>query len=539
MRSSGIFLLLLYTVCLLGCGKKKEDRTPESKGIEICFKEKIHSLDPRVGISRPSTTVIRMLFEGLMRLDVEGNVTHGLAERYEISEDRKIYTFYLRPCHWSNGDPITAYDFEFAWKRSIDPKTAQASSSVFYPIKNTSRCLEGKSKVEEVGITALTDRILVVELEHPAPYFLELTTASLLSPIPKKLVLESQQWANPGHCDFVSSGPFRLRKWKRGQELVIDRNPFYWNSDDVKIPQIKIHILHDEQDQLRLFEEKKIDWLGQPLSPFSAEGLEGLTQVEHKTALGLLAYFCNVNCYPLNNKNLRKSLAFAIDRSAIANYIFYEGGTPAQALLNPLLFDRGQKVYFNDHDRTKAALHLRAALTELGMDLKDLPEIVLSYPKTPLQYRVAHEIQKQWKETLGISVKLDPLDKPRFFDLVSKGEHQIASSMWKGLLLDPIHMLETMGSTLDVNILTYWQDREFTSIIDQLRLETDEKKKQNLIGKAEAYLIEEMPIIPICFGSVCYSKNQRLKNVYVSPLFRVDFTHAYLVEDCEFKREVP
>ena len=318
--------------------------------------------------------------------------------------------------------------------------------------------------------------------------------------------------------------------------MKLDRNPFYWNTDRVQISNIHIKILPYEYDHLQLYEQHKLDWVGQPLITVTSEMIEKLQQVEHQTSIGLLAYFCNVDSYPLNNKHLRKALAYGINRKNIAHYIFYEGGTPAQSLLNPLLRDGEQGVYFQDNDGAKAALHLRIALNELGMDLGDLPEIVLSYPNTALQTRVAHEIQKQWKENLGIVVKLDPMDKPRFFDKVLKGEHQIASTMWKGILLNPIHLLETMGSTLGTNVLTLWEDPEFKKLIDQIRNETNPKDVQKFIRTAEAYLIEEMPIIPICFGSVCFSKNARLKNVYVSPLLQVDFSQAYFVEDDESRR---
>jgi len=538
MKRTGLLLLLIVAFILPGCGKKKEGLTETPRGLEVAFKEKITSLDPRIGATRPSNIVIRMLFEGLMRIDNEGHVVPGLAEKYEVSEDRMTYTFYIRPCHWSNGDPITAYDFEFAWKRSIKPDSAQSGCCVFYPIKNAARCFEGKAKIEEVGIKALTDRIFVVELEHPAPYFLELTSTSYFAPVPKKVVLENKDWAKALTDNFVSSGPFRLRSWVKGNSMQLDRNPFYWDTDNVQIANINITILPYEYDHIKLFEERKIDWVGQPLVPISSEMIEKLQDIQYQSSVGLLAYFCNVNRYPLNNKNLRKALAYGVNRKDIADYIFYEGGTPAQSLLNPLLSKEKQDVYFQDNDGAKAALYLRMALNELGIDLGDLPEIVLSYPNTSLQSRVAHEIQKQWKENLGITVKLEPSDKPRFFDKISKGNHQIASSMWKGLLLDPIHLLETMGSTLGMNILTAWKDPEFVKLMDQIRSETNPVKSQKLIATAEAYLLEEMPIIPICFGSVCFSKSERLKDVYISPLFGVDFTHAYFLEDENVKRKI-
>lgn len=538
MRRIWLLFLFLIVFSICSCQRKKEVAKEKSRALELCFKEKIISLDPRFGTSRPSSLVIKMLFEGLMRLDSNGNLVPGLAEEYEISEDRKTYIFYIRNCHWSNGDPITAYDVEFSWKRAIDPRSAKTSSYLFCPIKNASSCFEGKSKIEEVGIKALNDRILVVNLEHPAPYFLELTTTSSFSPIPKRVALEHKNWATHKIDDFVSSGPFRLRSWKRGQQLTMDRNPFYWNADGVKIPKIDIKIFPDEQDQVRLFRAKQIDWLGQPLAIFSSEIFEGLKNVDYQTSSSLLACFCNVNSYPLNNKNLRKALAFGINRKAIAEHLFHQGGMSAQTLLNPLLTDRNQEGYFHDNDCIKAALHLRVALNELGMNLGDLPEMTLSYPNTPLQSRVAHEIQRQWEKNLGISVKLDPFDSPRFFDHVTKGNHQIASSIWEGLLLNPIHMLETMGSTLGKNILTNWHSFEFSKIVDRLRIETDVKKTEKLIREAESYLIEEMPIIPICFSSVYFSKNQRLKNVYISPVSHVDFTYAYFQENDESRSEV-
>jgi len=223
--------IIIMVLCLIGCQKEINKAVDSStRLVNISFYCPIRSLDPRICNEIPSCHVINMMYEGLMHLDLEGNPTFGVAESVDISDDQLTYTFHLRESNWSNGDPVTAYDFEYAWKKSVDPRHAKTGAYTFYTIKNVSDCLEKKVSVEEVGVHALDERTLQVELEHPAPYFLFLTTCSTYSPINKKHDQEHPEWANKVEELFVCNGPFKPKKWKKSFEMLLEKNEAYWDA---------------------------------------------------------------------------------------------------------------------------------------------------------------------------------------------------------------------------------------------------------------------------------------------------------------------
>ena len=175
------FLGILALSFLFSCGKKVERKDQQQSQkkeqgiVNIPCSSVIRSLNPRISNDYPAAHVILALFEGLMRLGPNGELVLGVADSYEISENKKTYTFYLRDSTWTNGEPVTAYDFEYGWKKAITPKYAQAGAFTFYSILNVAACLEGKVDINEVGIRAIDDKTLIIELEHPTPYFLHLT----------------------------------------------------------------------------------------------------------------------------------------------------------------------------------------------------------------------------------------------------------------------------------------------------------------------------------------------------------------------------
>ncbi|MDJ0651505.1 MAG: ABC transporter substrate-binding protein [Simkaniaceae bacterium] len=201
-----------------------------------------------------------------MRLGPKGEVVPGVAESFTISENQKTYTFKLRDSYWSNGDPVTAYDFEYAWKKSVDPLHAKMSAFLFYRIKNARARLEKKVGVDDVGITALDEKTLRVELEYPTPYFLSLCTVAAYAPIHKEIDLRDSQWANNLNENFVTNGPFSLKKWQKSVEIYVEKNPSYWDSRSLKIDGIQIAVVSDDNTQYLMYEKGELDWIGKPFS---------------------------------------------------------------------------------------------------------------------------------------------------------------------------------------------------------------------------------------------------------------------------------
>jgi len=529
-------ILGVFVICslvLVGCGRGKSMSSHENgkkKFVNVAIASCVRSLDPRIGNEYPSAFVIRMLYEGLMRMGEEGKLFPGMASSYDVSQDKTRYTFHLRDAKWSNGDPVTAYDFEYAWKKAVDPAFAKTGAFTFYAIKNVEACLQGKVDVGQVGVKAVDEKTLVVDLEHPAPYFLALTSCPTFMPINKRIDLERSDWANKVDDYFTCNGPFTVGKWKKGDSLVLRKNQKYWSADDVSLAGIKVLVVEDAMTQFYLFEKGKIDWFGDPLlgalPPDILKDASIRQRLQSREALGLFWFFLNTDVYPLNNKNLRKALAYAINRHAIAEHVLQMGERPATGILAKD-FKIKDSPYFDDGNLKKARDHFNLALQELDIEKKDFPKLTLSISTKATSSILNQAIQQQWHDALGIEVELDQKEWPVHFTKLSKGDFQLGEIQWVSWLYDPIYLLETFRIKSLATNMSRWEHPEYRHLLDLADNELDVDKRREYLKQAETFLMEEMPVIPICFTRVCYMQNPKLKGVYISPLKELDFRWAY------------
>lgn len=523
------YLLVLLVIPFLFSCNKKEGKNNENRMVNLSIIAPIRSLDPRISNESPCTHVITMLFEGLMRLGPHGDILPGVAESVDISDDQCTYTFHLRDSLWSNGDTVTAYDFEYAWKKSVDPKTAQNGAVTFYAIKNVEACLTKKATIDDVGIQALDDYTLEVKLEHPAPYFLYLCASSTYSPIHKKFDMEDRQWANSVNPHFVCNGPFVITRWKKNVEIIVEKNPYFWDTEVVAIPGIRIQVVSDANTQSFLFDKGELDWFGQP---FNSMPRDMIGDDKHQAlattidAYGLFWFFLNTEKPPFNNKNFRKAVAYALDRKSMAQHVFQLGEEPAMGILN-----KGISVqdapYFEDCNIELAKEFLKKALDEMGLTIDKLPTVRMSQRSCLFTSRVTQAVQEQLRKNLGIHVEIEHADWPVHFVSIQKGDYEMGEMPWHSWLKDPIYMLDTFRSrSLAIN-MSRWEHPRYKELLILADFETDPAQRKEYLHQAEAFLMEEMPIIPICYTKLYYLSNPHLKGVYLSPLKEIEFRYAY------------
>jgi len=523
-------LLLFSLVFAWGCSKNGSSTNKEKRYVNVAIASCVRSLDPRIGNEYPSAFVIRMLYEGLMRMGEDGQLFPGMAESYEVSEDQIRYTFHLRSANWSNGDKVTAYDFEYAWKKAVDPSFAKTGAFTFYAIKNVEACLQGKVDVGQVGVKALDEKTLVVDLEHPAPYFLALTACPTFMPINKRIDLEKSDWANKAGDYFTCNGPFIMDEWRKGDFLTLKKNQRYWNVSDVLLAGIKVLVVEDAMTQFYLFEKGKIDWFGDPLlgtmPPDILKDPSVRERIQSREAFGLFWFFLNTEIYPLNNKSLRKALAYSINRSEIAEHVLQMGERPAMGILAEG-FNIQTDPYFDDGNLKKAREYFNQALQELDIKKEEFPKLTISISTRVASSRLNQAIQQQWHDALGIDVELDSKEWPVHFTKLSKGDFQVGEVQWVSWLYDPIYLLETFRIKSFATNMSSWEHPEYRHLLDLADNEVDVERRKELLRRAETFLMEEMPVIPICFSRVCYMKNPKLHGVYISPLKELDFRWAY------------
>jgi len=522
--------LLLILLLPMSCQKSSGRFSKGDDFLHISFSAEIRSLDPRIGVDYPSGFAVKMLFEGLMRMGPDGSVEPAIAKSYTLSDDHKTYRFFLRDAKWSNGDSVTAEDFAYAWKRIINPNEGDSLGvQNLYPIKNTRAIIRREKPLSSVGIRVIDDRTLEVELEHPTPYFLEVLSTSSLFPVNARIDRENPSWANKDGAAFVCNGPFILDRHRIDNEIVVVKNPLYWDQKHVKMPGIHIAIIKDATTQMNLFEKEKLEWLGKPLSKIPVDAIDYLKKedkVRFFETLGLYWFFVNVDSFPFNNKKMRKAFAYAINRKELTQHITQNKETPAMGVL-PHALATQDKPYFEDNNIELALKLFNEALEEMGLTREQLPEITVNYPDASVHQRIAEALQQQWNQAFGINIKLEQQEWKVHYGKLQKGNYQIGGMAWQSWLRDPIYIMQTFREKADGINMSQWENKEYQKLLSAAEQEIDPVKRKAYFNKAEALLMEEMPVIPVYFTTIAYAKNPRLENVYISELYEVDFRWAY------------
>lgn len=515
---------LIGILCILaGCGsaphQKKTDRLLE---VNLGFDPQ--TLDPRKSRRLNDRILITMLFDGLTRQDPRGFPACALADQIEVSEDRKTYVFHLKKAYWTNGDPVTSEDFVYAWKTALSPRFPCENAYQMYCIRNAKAVKSGEMPLEDLGVRALDPLSLQVDLEEPTPYFLELLTFPVFFPV--------HQSADVSGADFVSCGPFSLAEWKHNDSIKIVKNRTYWDQETVRLSGVHFCMV-PEDTELKMFENKELDWAGSPMSTLPTDAIAELKDqriLKDAPMLGTYFYRINTQSYPLSHPLIRRAFSLAVDRKAIVNHIIQGSQTPATGLV-PAVMGVQQKPYFQDCHVEEARSLFAKALQELHLDKENFPVLTILYSSTQRNHLVAQAIQQQWQDILGAKVALEGLESKVFFDRLKQKDYQIASGSWIADFNDPINFLEIFKYRMDSTNNTNWENgvyRDLLSISNQVAIP---EKRKELFRQCEQILIEEMPIIPLYHMAMNYVQNEHLKGVVVSPLGNIDFKWAYLSID--------
>ncbi|QVL56893.1 MAG: peptide ABC transporter substrate-binding protein [Simkaniaceae bacterium] len=455
----------------------------------------------------------------------------AVAHTVDISDDGKIYTFHLKDTTWSDGAPVTAYDFEYAWKMLINPqsKSITALPELFYPIKNAEKFLLGNCSSENVGITVLDDKTLSVELEYPAQYFLEIVSSPFLYPAPRHVVESDPRWCTkPG---FVCNGPFMLSKWRINSEIELVKNPRYWDQEHVYLDGIDLLICQNHQTALDLFENGTLDWVGDPFMRISYDC--SYRTLKEKAPDSMLYFFVfNTDKYPFNNSKLRKALSYAIDRDGIVENVFHDTAEPAlSALPFPLRLKGGP--YFQDNNPDLAKDLLQEALDEMGETIESLPQIELLYmPEVEFAKKICLAVQDQWRTNLGFKISLRGLfGWNEYIDSIQQGDYMIAITGAIPPISDPSFVLQIFKNKKDLCNRCNWENEKFKDLLLQANYVLGKTERSKLLMEAEKVLMDEMPILPICSMNKSYAKNPKLKGERLSQLQFVDFKSAYFEDD--------
>ncbi|KYH35997.1 oligopeptide-binding protein OppA precursor [Clostridium tepidiprofundi DSM 19306] len=538
-----ILTVAMSLTMLAGCGGTSGDKA-EKQIITYNLGAEPKTLDPGTNEAVDGATVVVNAFDGLTRLDAHDNPVAAVAEKWDVSPDGKKYTFHLKKgILWSDGKEVTAKDFEYAWKRALDPKTASGYAYQLYYLKNGEAYNTGKvTDPNEVGVKAIDDYTLEVELDYPTAYFLSLTAFPTYMPLRKDVVdANPDSWfRNPD--TYICNGPFKMKEWKPKDQITFVKNDKYWNAKKIKLQEIHYKMIEQETSALAAFKTGQMDFIEGPPSQ------EIPTLLKNGTAkiypyLGTYFYCVNVSdkaaevnadvAKVLKDKRVRKALALAINRKDIVEKITKGGQIPATSFVPPAIAENKEGKDFKDKDYYPPEGNVEEAkklLSDAGYaDGKGFPTITLLYNTNQGHQNIAMAVQDMWRKNLGINVELQNQEWKVFQVTRTNKDYEIARHGWIGDYVDPMTFLDMWTTTSGQNDAG-WSNSKYDELIKKAKMDSKQANRMKYMHEAEDILIDEMPVIPIYYYTNVVCIKDYVKNVHKSPLGMVYFDDTYIAK---------
>ncbi|MGW6384227.1 peptide ABC transporter substrate-binding protein [Peribacillus butanolivorans] len=525
-KFSVLALLMAIMLVLAACNSGSKETSNEKEGgssdsakskeLNVNNSSEPGSLHPANAQGTHESWILEHTFEGLTKKTEEGKIVPGVAESWKISEDGLKWTFKLKDgLKWSNGDPLTANDFEYAWKYALKPETAADYAYQLYYLKGGEAYNSKKGKEEDVGVKATDDLTLEVTLEQPTPYFLDLTSFYTFYPIDKKVQEENPKWALDAKT-HVSNGPFKLTEWKHKESLKIEKNENYYDKDKIKLDAVNFALIEDENTAWQMYQSGELD-IAYPL-PVDVQGqLVNSGDKEFKNGAELAVYYYNFNTKvkPFNNAKVRKALSMAIERKKITDNVAQGGQKPAFGVIPPGIPDASGDFQENTGDLfaenvDEAKKLLKEGLAEEGM--KELPDFSILYNTLDSHKKIAEAVQGMWRDNLGVEVTLENAEFQVKLDREKAGDFEISRAGWVGDYVDPMTFMlwETDGAYNDAD----WSNKEYDKYLKVAKSTMEPKERMAALHKAEEVLIDEMPILPVYFYTKPYMVKSNVTGVY-------------------------
>lgn len=466
-------------------------------------------------------TPINAMIECLYRDDENDVPQPAGAETVDISDDKLVYTFHLREdATWSNGDPVVATDYEFAWQQALNPEVASDYAYMLYFIHNAEPYFNGKVEWSEVGVKVIDDYTLEVTLDNPLPYATDLFAFPTLAPINQKFYEEvgADKYATDAEY-FCCNGMYELTEWSHNSQIVFQKREEYWNADAVGPDEIVYKIITDSQAGLNSYLSREIDYTdldsGEVVQQAEAAGFE----VGVKPARSSYYLIVNTEDEFMSNQNLRLALAYSIDKQALVDTVYQNDNQPMTSFTPPaimgandssfqeaLVAERGE-MYPGSGDLEKAQEYLQAALEELGCTVDEL-NLSIDCADDSLRRNCATFLQEQWRQNLGIeNITVNSMQTKQVSANRQSGDYCMSLGGWSPDYNDAINFLDlwvTDGGNND----SFWSNEEYDNLIAQATAEADEEVRQQYLFDAEEILAAEMPIIPLYWQCQNYSYNK-------------------------------
>lgn len=521
--------VLMVGTLLAGCAAKEKGTLAPENGDKLAVIQdtltftvaSVPSIDPQMSNSIPSMNVIKGFSEGLIR-NFQGEIKPGMAKEWEVSEDGKTYTFHLRDAKWSDGSDVTAQDFEYAIIRLLDPKNAASYSFAAYIIQNAAEFNSGKiTDSTQVGVKAVNEKTLEIKLINPTSYFVSTLDLPCFYPVKKEYVEKLGADFATAADKILSNGPFIMKDWKHEQEIVLEKNPNYWDQGSIKLNTVKILQVSDANTVLAMYENGEIDFTDVPMTLVDKFQQEGKAKVYMSGAVDWMRINFKRTEKPwLQNTNFRKALNYSIDREDYVKTATKGLFFPGTRLVLPLM--SGVNGYYNEEypiniysakaDTAKAKEYLDKAMQELK--ITDPKQIVVDYTISDddTAKLMAEVLQDQVTKNLGITFNIKMVTYKQKLENDTKGDFDLVYNGWGPDYDDPMTYLELWETTNSQNGGKY-SNTEFDKLIVAARVETDKVKRMEMFSQAETILLEDAGFVPLQFRQRAWLCKDNLKNL--------------------------
>ena len=587
---------LLWLTVISSCAVPGENETyfgrtvPPSKDVlRYVSGPEPESLDPQVGTGQVEQRIYLALYEGLVEYDPQTlEPIPAIAERWETNDDSTVYTFYLRKnAKWSNGEPITARDFVYTMRRGLDPAFASRGAAQAYYIKNAKAFNDGSVfiqnpandeflndadapvstrltlpddekkraalleknpklaaevagkdfvpvKGEDLGVEAVDDYTVKISLSQPVPFFVKILPYNLFRFVPQKAIEQfGKQWTQPEN--IVTSGAFKLKEWSPYDQIVVEKNPNYWDASNVKLEQISFYPVEEQGTLMNLYKAGEIDATYNRSVPrgwlFS---IENKKDYQDASEAAIEYYIINTTKPPMNDVRVRKAFAMAINKKLLT--VLRRNAKPSSTLIPTDIFKdypTAQTTDFNPEAAKKllAEAGYRDAAGNYDASKFPIDEVAINYNTNEGNKFFAEIVQSQWRQNLDLTVPLKNMETKTFLSVTSKLEYKgFARFGYAADYVDPYNFLSLFAADGGDNG-TGWKDEKYVKLLDEANRTLDNQKRLRMLADAETLLLNEQPIIPLTTASTNWLKKPYVKGMYPNALTLHPWKFVYIERD--------
>ncbi|MEC2870095.1 peptide ABC transporter substrate-binding protein [Bacillus bombysepticus] len=536
--TSVVASVLCTSFLLTACSGEKEtkntakatDKNETKQSINLPYIAEIPTMDVTKATDSESMNVMRNVFEGLYTLGEDNKLIPGVAKSYDVSDDKKTYTFHLRESKWSNGTPVTAADFVFSWKRAVNPNTAAEYAFLLFDIKNAKRINSKELPIDELGVKAIDDKTLEVQLEQPVPYFIDLTTFATFLPINEKYFKSKGKQYGLEAEQLIYNGAFTLGNWKHEQGFQLKKNSNYWDAKTVKLDEINFDIVKDKSTEINLYESGQLDRVG--LTGEFVDKYRKNPDFKERSEVTVQFLRMNQKNDVLKNKHARLAISQSMNKKAFVDTVLNNGSLPADGFI-PADFAKGPdgKDFRKENgalvkdDLKTAKGNWKKAKQELG---KEQVTLELLTSDNAIAKKNAEYLKGELEKNLeGLTVHVKPQPRKQQIQLLLNSDYDLGVDVWAPDIPDPITFLDIFTTDSSYNFDKY-SNQAYDELIHRAKtdLAGNETARWEAMKQAEKILLEDGAVAPFYQSGRSYLQRSSINGIVTND-FGGEFNYKF------------